>query len=142
MMTLWHTARDLLGEFGRRHGLDITLEEGGVCLLGTAHGLDLQLVPDEMAGCLRALAVIALEPEVEQRAGLYAALLNANLFGAVTGGGSLALHPDSGDILYQHAYALENADPDSFAAFFAVVCEAACALREACRKIVEGENHG
>jgi hypothetical protein len=136
-MDLLQTTKNLLQEFGQQHDLEIVPDDDGACLISTEHGLDIILALDEPGACLRAMVTLSEEPEPEHKAALYSALLNANLFGAITKGGHLAVNPESGQVLFQHAYALENSNPQDFAVFFAKVSEAAGGLREACRQTIE-----
>lgn len=129
------TAQKILREFGCRHGLEIGLSPAEPTVIQTAGGLEITLILNEEAGSLEALAVFSPEPEGEYLVEIYMNLLAANLDPDLTRGGSLAIVPETGALVYQQSFDLQGAGPAAFAVFFASLTETASGFRAAINQI-------
>jgi hypothetical protein len=125
-------AVDALQELRQYHNLEVNLEAGELCQLATEQGLEVSLALDDKTACLRVVTVLDSEPDAAHQARLYAALLAANLLSNATMVGNMAIEPENGALIFQHAYDLEAPAPGGFAAFLAKFIEMAAGLRQAC----------
>jgi hypothetical protein len=111
----------LLDEFGRTAGLGrVALNDEGVCRLVLDEDLtvDVEVAPEasRAAGSFFLHAVAGRLPAGDGDPGLLKELLAANLFGRDTGGATLALDPDLGEVVLLRELGAEATDYGTFAA--------------------------
>lgn len=98
----------------RKAGLGaLALDNKGVCRLSFDDTLIVDLEHDDGAGVLHIYATVGPIP-AEGKEEVYASLLSANLFGAETGGATLAIDRPRGEIVLCRAVDPEHLDPTAF----------------------------
>jgi hypothetical protein len=130
-MSVSHIARDILEDFWKRHGLSAQREENAIYRITTEFGFLVDLAVDAEAGLLRLWTALSPEAPEERREAVHALLLEANLADRLVSGGSLAINPESREVVYQHAYNLRQGTLEEFSRFFAIFTEAASGLKAA-----------
>jgi hypothetical protein len=131
MSTTLHVARDILEDFWKRHGLSAQWKEDAVYQITTEFGFVVSLTVDAEAELIRFWTALSPEVPEERREAVHALLLEVNLVDRLVSDGSLALNPESREVVYQHAYNLRQGSPESFSRFFALFTEAASGLKAA-----------
>jgi hypothetical protein len=131
VMLMLRIARDVLENFWKRHGLSAQWEEDAIYQVTTGFGFVVWLTVDKEAGLIRLWTTLHPEVPDERREAVHALLLEANLGDRLVSGGSLALNPESMEVVYQHAYNLQQGAPEGFSRFFALFTEAASGLKAA-----------
>lgn len=100
--------QQLLDDFGAKHGIpDLMFDETASCTLAVDSGTTLHLQYDDARNALFLLASLGTIPEGTE-ASVYGALLYANLFWAETQGATLALEPESGELVLQFSEDTKN----------------------------------
>lgn len=102
---------DAIAQLGQKMGVELKLDENRACRLvfdGTIN-VDFE-APDALADQLVMSCVVAADVFPEGREAVLQSLLEANLFGRGTGGGTLALDEERGEILLQRALTMSHAD--------------------------------
>jgi hypothetical protein len=124
-------ARSVLEDFWERHVLPLRWEKDAIYEITTAFGFHVRLFVEEETGLIRAWTALCPEAPEERREALHAALLEANLVDRLLFGGSLALEPETLEVVYQRAHDPRQGGPGGFSRFFTAFTEAASGLRAA-----------
>ncbi|MBL8251044.1 MAG: type III secretion system chaperone [Candidatus Competibacter sp.] len=105
---------DVLAELGHQMGLNVTLNEEGVCRLvfDERFPVDIEASPDNDAVHLYSV-LCPIPPEDKER--FYERLLEANLFGGDTGGAWFALDGSHGEVVLNRTVSIANIDYQDFA---------------------------
>ncbi len=105
---------DVLAELGHQMGLNVTLNEEGVCRLvfDERFPVDIEASPDNDAVHLYSV-LCPIPPEDKER--FYERLLEANLFGGDTGGAWFALDGSHGEVVLNRTVSMANIDYQDFA---------------------------
>lgn len=106
--------RDALAELGHQMGVNVTLNEEGVCRLvfDERFLVDIEASPDQDAVHLYSV-LCPIPPDDKER--FYERLLEANLFGGDTGGAWFALDSAHGEVVLNRTVSMANTDYREFA---------------------------
>ena len=106
--------RDALAELGHQMGVNVTLNEEGVCRLvfDERFLVDIEASPDQDAVHLYSV-LCPIPPDDKER--FYERLLEANLFGGDTGGAWFALDRAHGEVVLNRTVSMANTDYREFA---------------------------
>ena len=106
--------RDVLAELGHQMGLNVTLNDEGVCRLvfDDRFSVDVEASPDNDAVHLYSV-LCPIPPENKEP--FYERLLEANLFGGDTGGAWFALDGVHGEVVLNRTVKMTNTDYRDFA---------------------------
>ncbi|MBK8964026.1 MAG: type III secretion system chaperone [Candidatus Competibacteraceae bacterium] len=106
--------RDVLAELGHQMGLNVTLNEEGVCRLvfDDRFSVDIEVGPDNAT--VHLYSVLCPIPP-ENKESFYEWLLEANLFGGDTGGAWFALDGAHGEVVLNRTLKMANTDYRDFA---------------------------
>lgn len=106
--------RDVLAELGHQMGLNVTLNDEGVCRLvfDDRFSVDVEASPDNDA--VHLYSVLCPVPP-ENKEPFYERLLEANLFGGDTGGAWFALDGVHGEVVLNRTVKMTNTDYQDFA---------------------------
>lgn len=106
---------ELLRPLAEALGLtELTLDDQGTCALVLDDRLPVTLALDDASATLHLYCVLGPGPEdLLHQAACYAAMLDANLFGRGTGGATLAMDPDAGDMVLCRSLPLTQTTPES-----------------------------
>ena len=130
-------ARNVLEDFWERHALPLRWEKNAIYEITTDFGFQVRLFVEEESGLIWAWTALCPEAPEERREALHAALLEANLADHLLFGGSLALEPETLEVVYQRAHDPQQGGESGFSRFFSVFAEAASGLRAALAASVE-----
>lgn len=105
---------DVLAELGHRMGLNVALDEQGVCRLvfDERFAVDIEASPDN--DTVHLYSVLCPVPP-ENKEPFYERLLAANLFGGDTGGAWFALDGVHGEVVLNRTVKMTNTDYQDFA---------------------------
>jgi hypothetical protein len=106
--------RDVLAELGHQMGLNVTLNDEGVCRLvfDDRFSVDVEASPDNDA--VHLYSVLCPVPP-ENKEPFYERLLEANLFGGDTGGAWFALDGAHGEVVLNRTLKMTDTDYRDFA---------------------------
>jgi hypothetical protein len=138
-MSVSPIARDALESFWEQHGLSAHWEKNAIYQVATDFGFLVRLTVEKETGLIRVWTALHLEAPEEKRASVHAALLEANLADRLVFGGSLALEPETLEVVYQRAYDPQQGGSGGFSRFFIAFTEAASGLRAAVAALISGE---
>ncbi|MDR2451614.1 MAG: type III secretion system chaperone [Candidatus Accumulibacter sp.] len=139
-MSASHIVRDALENFWERHGLSAHWEKNAVYEIATDFGFLVRLAAEEETGLIRVCAALCPEAPEERREAVHAVLLEANLADRLVFGGSLALDPETLEIVYQRAYDSRQGGAGGFFRFFIAFTEAASGLQAAVAALISDED--
>jgi hypothetical protein len=138
-MSISRLARNALEDFWEHYGLSGHWEKNAIYEIATGFGFLVRLSVEEETGWIQAWTTLCPEAPNERRKAVHAALLEANLTDRLVFGGSLALDPETLEIVYQRAYDPGRGGAGGFPRFFAAFTEAASGLRAAVTMLISGE---
>jgi hypothetical protein len=141
MSAVSRIARDTLENFWERHGLPARWEENAIYEVATGFGFFVRLTVEEETGLIRAWTTLCPEAPDERREAVHAALLEANLADCLVFGGSLALDPETLEVVYQRAYDPRQSGAGGFSLFFIAFAEAASGLQAAVAALISGDEN-
>lgn len=102
---------DAIAQLGQKMGVELKLDENRACRLVFDGTLNVDFeAPEALADQLVMSCVVAPDVFPEGREAVLQSLLEANLFGRGTGGGTLALDEERGEILLQRALTMSRSD--------------------------------
>jgi hypothetical protein len=138
-MSVSHIARDALEDFWEQHGLSMCWEKNAVYEITTDFGFLVRLFVEEESGLIRVWTALCPEAPDARREAVHAVLLEANLADRLVFGGSLALDPETLEIVYQRTHDPRQGGSGGFSRFFIAFTEAASGLRAAVAALILGE---
>jgi hypothetical protein len=101
----------LIALFGEHAGTPLSLNPGGTLALAFDNDLTINLEHDASQDVLHLYAIVGQEPaDHDARPAFYRQLLVANVFGHDTGGASLGVDDNSGEVLLTFRLPLAGAD--------------------------------
>jgi hypothetical protein len=138
-MSASHVARNVLEDFWERYGLSAHWEKNAIYEVETDFGFLVRLTVEEETESIQAWTALCPEAPNARRQAVHAALLEVNLVDHLVFGGSLALDPETFEIIYQRAYDPRQGGSGGFSRFFAAFTEAASGLRAAVTALISGD---
>ena len=122
-------ASDLIAELAQRTGLSqLTLSPDGTACLVVEDSLSINLEHDSATRRLHLYTVLGPLPTTDREA-CYGRLLEANLFGLQTGGGSIGLHRPGSQIVLSRTLDLDILDYTAFEAALEQMVQSAGPLK-------------
>jgi hypothetical protein len=138
-MSVSHVARNALEDFWERYGLSAHWEKNVTYEVATDFGFLVRMAVEEETESIRVWTALCPEVPDKRRKSVHAALLETNLADRLIFGGSLALNPETLEIVYQRAYDPRQGGSGGFSRFFIAFTEAASGLQAAAATLISGE---
>ncbi|MDR0379897.1 MAG: hypothetical protein LBI62_08165 [Candidatus Accumulibacter sp.] len=138
-MSVLHVARNALEDFWERYDLPVHWEKDAVYEVTTDFGFLVHIFVEEESGLIRVWTTLSPKASDTQRKAVHAALLEVNLVDHLVFGGSLALHPETLEIIYQRTYDPLQGGWGGFSRFFIAFTEAASGLQAAVTTSIPGK---